>query len=77
MDAEEFITRLKPVVDYRNSAAAAQAEPLLQWFRALCTRILFEPDPAVVALEQKYNPDRDLNKVRPVGVFPCSLERVL
>ena len=64
MDPEEFIGRLKPVVDYRGSVEAAQAEPLLQWFRALCTRILHEPDPAVVALEQRYNPDRDLNKVK-------------
>lgn len=64
MDAEEFIARLTPVVDYRGTAAAAQAEPLLQWFRVLCTRILEEPHPAVVALEQRYNPERDLNKVR-------------
>lgn len=63
MDAEEFIARLTPVVDYRGTAAAAQAEPLLQWFRVLCTRILEEPHPAVVALEQRYNPERDLNKV--------------
>lgn len=63
MDAEEFIVRLKPVVDYRGSSAALQAEPLLQWFRVLCTRMLEEPDPAVVALEQRYNPERDLNKV--------------
>lgn len=67
MEAEEFITRLKPVVDYRGSAGTAQAEPLLQWFRVLCTRMLEEPDPAVVALEQRYNPERDLNKVGLVG----------
>lgn len=64
MDADEFIARLKPVVEYRGTAAAAQAEPLLQWFRVLCTRILEEPHPDVVALEQRYNPERDLNKVR-------------
>lgn len=63
MDADEFIARLTPVVEYRGTAAAAQAEPLLQWFRVLCTRILEEPHPAVVALEQRYNPERDLNKV--------------
>ncbi|CAN0470706.1 unnamed protein product, partial [Ectocarpus sp. 12 AP-2014] len=63
MDADEFIARLTPVVDFRGTAAAAQAEPLLQWFRVLCTRILEEPHPAVVALEQRYNPERDLNKV--------------
>lgn len=67
MDAEEFIARLTPVVDYRGTAAAAQAEPLLQWFRVLCTRILEEPHPAMVALEQRYNPERDLNKVREKG----------
>lgn len=63
MDAEEFIDRLTPTVLVRGTAAAAAAEPLLRWFRTLCTRILDEPHPDVVALEQKYNPERDLNKV--------------
>lgn len=69
MSAEEFISRLKPVIDYAGTAAAAQAEPLLQWFRVLCTLILEEAHPAVVALEQRYNPERDLPKVRRVKQY--------
>ncbi|CAM9787873.1 unnamed protein product, partial [Discosporangium mesarthrocarpum] len=64
LDVEEFHARLKPVVTSRGSAAAAAAEPLLAWFRALCSRVLMEPDREVVELEQVYNPERDLHKVQ-------------
>lgn len=73
MDADEFISRLKPVVDYGGTPAADVAEPLLKWFRVLCKRILEEPHPAVVALEQRYNPERDLNKVRRQTRVVCGL----
>lgn len=71
MDAEEFIERLTPVVVQRGTPAAASAEPLLRWFRTLCTRILEEPYPDVVILEQKYNPQRELNRVSVAPTSAC------
>ncbi|CAN0067732.1 unnamed protein product, partial [Sphacelaria rigidula] len=64
MEVGEFIDRLTPTVVLRGTPASASAEPLLRWFRTLCTRILEEPHPAVVKLEQRYNPDRGLREVQ-------------
>ncbi len=56
---EEFSARLSACTISKR----AVGELLTGWFYTICNHLMDEPEPELVALEQRYNPERGLRKV--------------
>jgi ubiquitin C-terminal hydrolase/Ca2+-binding EF-hand superfamily protein len=57
LDMHEFRLRMAEIAQSRSGAL------LTRWFRTVCASLLEEPATALVTLEQKYNPERGLQRV--------------
>ncbi len=56
---EAFRTRLTACTISKRAVGTL----LTEWFYIICNHITDEPEPELVALEQRYNPERGLRKV--------------
>ncbi len=56
---EEFRMRLSACTISKRAVGGL----LTNWFYTICDHLMDEPEPELVALEQRYNPERGLRKV--------------